>query len=39
MERQLADLQRLRTDVLDDFRKTVLRLEAVLPNSQLSAAW
>ena len=39
MERQLADLQRLRTDVLDDFRKTVLRLETVLPNSQLSAAW
>jgi hypothetical protein len=36
LEQQVAELQRLRGSVMEDFRRTVLRLEAVLPNSQLS---
>jgi GTPase SAR1 family protein len=36
LEHQVAELQRLRVSVIEDFKRTVLRLEAVLPNSQLS---
>jgi hypothetical protein len=36
LEQQVAELQRLRANVMEDFKRTVLRLEAVLPNSQLS---
>jgi hypothetical protein len=39
LERQSADFRRLRGAVIEDFRRTVLRLEAVLPNSELSKAW
>jgi hypothetical protein len=38
-EQQLADLQRVRGLVMEDFKKTVVRLEALLPNSELSKAW
>jgi hypothetical protein len=38
-ELQLAELQRLRRNVLDDFTRSVMRLEAALPNSQLSHGW
>lgn len=37
-ERQVAELHRLRRIVLDDFTRAVMRLEATLPNSQLSEA-
>ena len=39
LETQLAARQRLRATVLNDFKKTVLRLEAALPNSELSNRW
>jgi hypothetical protein len=38
-EGQLAEFQRLRRAVLDDFTRAVMRLEAALPNSQLSHGW
>ena len=38
-ELHLAELQRLRRNVLDDFTRSVMRLEAALPNSQLSQGW
>jgi hypothetical protein len=38
-ELQLAELERLRRNVLDDFTRSVMRLEAVMPNSQLSHGW
>jgi hypothetical protein len=36
---QLADVQRVRGRVLDDFNKTILRMDALLPNAQLSVGW
>jgi GTPase SAR1 family protein len=38
-ELHLAELQRLRRNVLDDFTRSVMRLEAALPNTQLGHAW
>jgi GTPase SAR1 family protein len=38
-ELHLAELQRLRRNVLDDFTRSVMRLEAALPNSQLGHGW
>jgi len=38
-ELHLAELQRLRRNVLDDFARSVMRLEASMPNSQLSHGW
>lgn len=38
-ELELAEIQRLRRNVLDDFTRSVMRLEAALPNSQLSHGW
>jgi hypothetical protein len=38
-ELQLTELERLRRNVLDDFTRSVMRLEAVMPNSQLSHGW
>jgi hypothetical protein len=38
-ELQLAEIQRLRRAVLDDFARAVMRLEDALPNSQLSPGW
>jgi hypothetical protein len=38
-ELHLAELQRLRRNVLDDFTRAVMRLEAALPNSQLGHGW
>ena len=35
-ELHLAEVQRLRRNVLDDFARSVMRMEASLPNSQLS---
>lgn len=38
-ELKLAEIQRLRRAVLDDFARAVMRLEAALPNSQLTHGW
>jgi hypothetical protein len=38
-ELHLAELQSLRRNVLDDFARSVMRLEASMPNSQLSHGW
>ena len=38
-ELQLAELQRLRRNVLDDFTRSAMRLEPAPPNSQLSHGW
>jgi hypothetical protein len=39
LERKMAARQRLRATVMEDFQKSVLRLEAALPNSELSKRW
>jgi hypothetical protein len=39
LEEEAARLQQLHRTVIEDFRRAVLRLEAVLPNSELSRAW
>jgi hypothetical protein len=39
LEVQQAERQRLRATVMEDFKRTVLRLEASLPNSELSRRW
>ena len=38
-EREIATRQRMHAIVMDDFKRTVLRLEAVLPQSELSRRW
>ena len=38
-ELHLIELQRLRRNVLDDFTRSVMRLEAALPNTQLGHGW
>jgi GTPase SAR1 family protein len=39
LERRLVERERLREAVMTDFKKTVLRLEAALPSSELSNRW
>lgn len=39
VEREVAERQRLRGIVMDDFNRTVLKLEAILPQSELSRNW
>lgn len=39
LEKELASQQRLRAIVMNDFKRTLLRFEAVLPNSELSRRW
>jgi hypothetical protein len=39
VDRDLGDLQSVRRAVMEDFTRSVLRMEASFPNSQLTKAW
>jgi len=39
LDAQVSDLQSLRTEVIQDFKRSVARLEAALPSSELSSRW